>query len=348
MALDDRALVVGIDRYPAIGALRGAEADAGDFYNWVTDPAGGGVDRAMAQLVLSRAGVSEKVRDAEPARHQVEQFFTDVDEAANENSRLNLGLKAGRRLWLFMSGHGFTTSQDHSALLMANATPTLLASFAGRLWADRLFQGGWFDEVILFQDACRSAIGVGELSPSYFKARTNPGKVRFYAFAAKDGKIAVEKPDRTGKVRGVFTLTLMEGLQGGARDPVSGVITGGQLKAYLQANMKAKLSPAELQDEEISRTPDVFDPDPCVIVPAPPQRTTARRYPVRIRLGAGGTCALVQDSNLQVVMESNRGGTWDLELPRGFYRLVANGSLGEPFEVTGASGADGTHKVVYV
>jgi hypothetical protein len=348
MPLQDRALVVGIDRYPAIGSLKGAEADARDFYSWVTDPAGGGVAPAMAQLVLSRAGLSQRARDAEPARHQVEQFFTGVDEAANENNEQNLGLKAGGRLWLFLSGHGFAPSLDNSGLLMANSTPTLLASFAGRLWADRLFQGGWFEEILLFQDACRSTIGVGELSPSYLKARVNPGKTRFYAFAAKDGKIALEKPDRTGNVRGVFTVTLMEGLRGGARDPVSGEITSAQLKAYLQANMKAKLSPTELDDEEISKVPDVFDPDPCVILPAPPQRTPVQRYPVRIQLGAGAVHSLIQGSNLEVVVEHDRGGTWDLDLPRGLYRLVMNGSVGEPFEVTGASRADGTHEVVNV
>ncbi|SEE07841.1 hypothetical protein SAMN05519104_5148 [Rhizobiales bacterium GAS188] len=351
MALADRALVVGINRYPAIGSLQGAEADALDFHAWVTDPAGGGVAPAMAQLILSREGASPKVKDAEPARYQIERFFTDIDECANENNGLSLGLKAGRRLYMFFSGHGFAPSYDRSAVLMANTTLTLLDNVAGRLWADRLFQGGWFDEVLLFQDACRSSVGVSELMPPFLKPRVMPGRGnpwRFYAFSAKDGKVALEKPNGAGQVRGIFTSTLMEGLRGAARDPATGDITSAQLKAYLQKNMKAKLSPTELQNDDIAQDPDVFDPDPCVIVKAPVVAAAIRKFPVRITLSAAGLQAHIEDSSFAVVEQGNGAQVWNLQLAIGIYKLVVAGQGTRLFEVSGALRPDGSGEVVNV
>jgi len=42
---------------------------------------------------------------------------------------------------------------------MANATLKRAHNISAMLWANRLYEGGWFDEVVLFQDACRNRIG---------------------------------------------------------------------------------------------------------------------------------------------------------------------------------------------
>ena len=73
MALADRALVVGINRYPGISSLSGAENDAQDFYKWVIDPAGGAVKKADALLILSSDFPPPPGPDfAQPAKEQIE------------------------------------------------------------------------------------------------------------------------------------------------------------------------------------------------------------------------------------------------------------------------------------
>jgi uncharacterized caspase-like protein len=348
MALADRALVVGINRYPGISALSGAENDAQDFYEWVTDPAGGGVNKAGALLILSSAFPPPPVPDlAQPAKEQIEAFFTDIDNCADANNAdgSGAGLRAGKRLWLFFSGHGFAPSLDRSGVLMANATLKRAHNISAMLWANRLYEGGWFDEVVLFQDACRNRIGDAELAPPFLIPRLAPAgqdRKRFYAFSAKDRKLSKELPFPDGKVRGVFTTTLLQGLRGPARDPGTGAVTTAQLKGYLQDNMRKFLSEADLQDDEIAKLPEVFDPDPFAIVP-PPATLAITDFPVRITLPNAAAAAQVQDANLQTVATQNPAPqNWSLRLPRGLYKLVVQGAGEVLFQVTGALMLDGS------
>src|SRR5712671_335210 len=205
MALADRALVVGINRYPGISLLTGAENDAQDFYDWVTDPAGAGVNKVNALLILSSNFPSPPGADlAKPAKEQIETFFTDIDNCADANNAdgSGAGLRAGKRLWLFFSGHGFAPSLDRSGMLMANATLKRAHNISAMLWANRLYEGGWFDEVVLCQDACRNRIGDAELAPPFLTPRLAPSgqdRKRFYAFSAKDRKLSKELPFPDGK-----------------------------------------------------------------------------------------------------------------------------------------------------
>ncbi|NTV96679.1 MAG: hypothetical protein HGA75_14920, partial [Thiobacillus sp.] len=49
----DYAIVVGINYYPGLGSLQGAEYDAGQFAAWLEDPAGGGLPPANVRRVRS-------------------------------------------------------------------------------------------------------------------------------------------------------------------------------------------------------------------------------------------------------------------------------------------------------
>lgn len=353
MPLDDFALVVGINNYAALNPLRGAEADSLDFYNWVVDPAGGKVKPGNAQHIISKPNQTDPL-DSQPTRSTIEKFFLRIDALANKNNKDGNGLVAGRRLWLFFSGHGFAPSYGRSALLVANTTDTALDNFASPLWAERLFTGGWFQEILLFQDACRERFTTGEVIPPFLKARDQPGQAYFCAMAAHDGKLSLEKPDPKDGVRGVFTLTLMEALRDGlARDPATGAITSDTLKAYLQNNMRAKYTAEELENTDLSQFPDVHEDirnvPPLVIVPAAAGAPVVERFPVQIALPPGNTTAAIKDSTFKVVVQYNGNGgeVWNLQLSLGFYKVTANG-FEEMFEVAGALNADGTKVVVHV
>jgi hypothetical protein len=352
MALADRALVVGINRYPNIRTLTGAQNDAEEFYNWVIDPAGGGVAKENALLLCSPSAAAADPDDELPDKVLVEKFFTRVDNEANANNQAGNGLRAGDRLWLFFSGHGFAPSLDRSGVLMANATRERIHNIASMLWADRLYEGGWFDDIILFQDACRERIGDAELTPPFIRKRTAPDgqqRRRFYAFSAKDRKLSKEF-QIDGKPRGVFTYTLLKGLRGQARDPKTGAITTAQLKAYLQNNMRTLLPPEDLSDDEIAKMPEVFDPDPFDIVKAPaaaaaaPATAQAPDFPVRIMGAAGPTARIVDHALKEITAATPAPDPWDTRLQRGFFKVLTSDGREEVFEVTGAVGPDGKAK----
>lgn len=338
MALADFALVVGIDSYPALTTLKGAEADARDFWKWVTDPQGGKVDPQYAKRIVTSdfAPLANSADGAKPVKAQIEDFFTMVNQTAARNAQADQGIAAGRRVYLFFSGHGFSPSLDRSGVLMANATDDMPHNIGAQMWADRLYDGGWFEEVLLFQDACRERVGYADVTPPFFKMRTvaaDPPRKRFYAFSAKSGQLAIERPLADGRTHGVFTSTLLEGLRGGAADPLSGDVTTDQLKVYLQSNMQRKLTDVELQDGDIAKVPEVSPADPFVIVAAQP-----RTFPVELRSAAPGK---ILDTNSQVVADNFAGAPpWTTKLKRGLYKYVMPGGASTLFEVTGALDAN--------
>jgi uncharacterized caspase-like protein len=338
MPLADRALVVGINRYQGISDLAGPENDAQAFFDWVTSPTGGGLDPNQAKLIRSSDfPAAASVDDERPAKEQIERFFTEVDNAADANNRAGLGLKAGKRIWLFFSGHGFAPALDTSGVLMANATLGRIHNVSAMLWANRLYEGGWFDDVFLFQDACRSRIPNGGLNPPFLdpqrQAPRNQQRRRFYAFSAKDRKLAKELPFPDGQTRGIFTSTLLQGLSE-ARDPRTGAVTTTYLKEYLQANMKRLLSSADLSNEDIAKMPEVFDPDPFDII-APPAAAQVQDFPVRIFAAAGRAARVINTAFAAVASANPAPDEWPLRLPPGLYNLVVDGAQDKVFQVTG-------------
>src|SRR2546423_72640 len=352
MPLANRALIVGINRYPGIENLQGPENDANDFHAWVTSPDGGGVAPANAKLLRSLDFMppAPDVRTERPAQEQVNDFFTDVDDAAASNNQEGLGLRAGKRLWMFFSGHGFAPSFETSGVLMANATTKRIFNIAAVRWADRIIEGGWFDEVLLFQDACRNRISAANLTEPFFVTRnaSRPEtRKRFYAFSSRDQKLSKEIPFPDGKVRGVFAATLLDGLRGAARDPVSKAITARSLRTYLQDNMKNKLSDVDRNNPDIAQAPDFRDPDAFDIVPA--AAGAIDRYRVMIRLPNANMKVALQDGSFQEIQSIDPAPREiSVELPRGLYRVVAEGAGDRLFQVTGpGSGAGGSIDVAF-
>jgi hypothetical protein len=351
MALADYALCVGINNYPGLTPLSGAEHDAGAFHAWATGA--GGVDPSRARLIRSSdfpdpAGPAEAL----PAAEQIWKFFEELRRAAASNNDADLGFQAGRRLYMFFSGHGFSPTIDASGVLMANAELDTPHNLSPKAWADRFLENGLFEELLLFQDACRESVTDVDLTPPYLKRSPMPGakaRRRFYAFAARSPLLAVEK-EIDGQVRGVFSATLMEGLSGAARDPATGEITSETLKRYLVNNMAARLTDDERENEDISDRPEIWDPDSITIVPAPAAAAAAvPEFPVEVALPAPGPGANILDHARQTVRSTAIGvAEWKTTLPLGLYELVAPGLPSCLFRVAGAIGPDGRPEVVHV
>lgn len=327
--MPNRAIVVGIQAYPELPpALQGPKNDAKKFFNWVTTQ--GGVDAAAgrATLILGDEPPAPAAVNARPTPEMIKyQFDLLEDEALHSPNG-----QAGDRLYLYLSGHGFGQNLNDASLLMANATQNRTRHhIPGRLWAEHFFAHGYFKEVLLFLDCCRERYSTSTLNGPGTPVPAPPADARcFYGFAAKYGKLAVERMI-DGQMGGVFTATLLDALTGGASEE-DGRITGETLKAYLYDNMKGFLSPADLADKDVAQEPDLYCQQPekeFVIATVPP-----RVFPVTIPLPPGSEGSARQlfgeqgGKKYTKIADAAADGTlqWKLPLLRGTYQLFVNGA----------------------
>jgi uncharacterized caspase-like protein len=223
----DFAVVVGIQHYPELDRLSGPENDARAFYEWVK----GQPNVVDPKLILSsQYPQSQTATDAEPTTQALRREFDHLADIAKKNNALGKGKKVGRRLYLYLAGHGFGPDLDSACLLMANATPDRTSHHVpGKPWANHFVASGYFQEVLLFMDCCRERYSTKVINIPDDLVTSGASGCRFYGFASKYMKLSKERTIG-GKVRGVFTVTLLEGLRGGAAT-ADGKVTARSLTA---------------------------------------------------------------------------------------------------------------------
>jgi hypothetical protein len=277
----DHAIVVGIAKYPYLEPLNSPENDARAFHAWVIRPAnmgGGGIDPASgrARLILSSDFKGPFQAGMEPPTvAQVEAELIALDNAAAQNNAAGRGLRVGRRLYLYFSGHGCAPRFEEAAVLMANATRRRVYHLTGMPVADWFFRSGYFTEVVLLMDCCRERYEkVATYVPPWVDL-TLPEVVdqsqRFYGLAAEWSRLARERVLPSGKSHSVFTMALLAGLEGAAADPATTFfdpatnrplahVTAASLKNYLYNYMQDFLSEADRADPLVAKQPDIPHP----------------------------------------------------------------------------------------
>ena len=221
----DRAIVVGIDRYPALEALGGPENDANAFVGWLTDPQGGSVPPARVTRIVS----SDFPNAAEPTTVAIDTAFealiSDFDDTG----------VGGRRLYIFLAGHGFAPSVSEAALLMANAAAGRFGHYIpGRLYCDWFRAAGFYEEVVLLMDCCRDVRTTVPVKNPPWEPRTGVTASKlFLGFATEMGRASRERPSRddANRVRGRFTEAVIAGLRHAA--DAQGRVTGDTLRDFV-------------------------------------------------------------------------------------------------------------------
>lgn len=329
MAHDDWAIVVGITDYSVvqgdarlkIAPLKSPHLDAQDFCAWLTNPSGGGLDPGpnhhIWRIVWPDGATVSSEEQVEPA---IRRAVRAVQQAADLNASQGKGRRVGRRLYIYMAGHGFSPREDQTALLMPDFSSDCMGPpyhWLGEYTANWFYEAGYFDEVLLFMDCCRTIQGFPALHmPFPVKRGVNfqRGK-RFFVLAAKRGRETWEQPRPDGQVRGIFTTALLNGLHMG------GQVTTWSLRDYLENTLQAA-------------APEVGVVDDFVITQA---ETLA--YPVTIHLPAGaiGLDIQVQMSRRIVKQQATAAAeTWLVHLEPDFYKAVIPAlSLERLFEVDG-------------
>lgn len=344
----DWAIVVGVSRYPGISNLDGSENDATDFRKWLVDPSSGDVPPEQIRLILS-SDFPDPENAKNPTAAEIESAFEWLDDVAEQNLKNKIGRTVGRRLYLYFSGHGYAPSREEASLLMANATPRTPGNhIAGRLWAEWLYESGYFEEIALFMDCCRDNYTNAFLRPAHLgKISNNKGiqdRKRFYAFGTQWDRKAWERLNPVdNKVHGIFTTALLSGLRGQAADKSTGLITAGSLKSYLYQNMRNFLTPEEQAIIAIGKDPfidDLTNPvQPMVFAQIP--LTDVKKVKVRIHVPPSDAAKKAEifgnDDSIPAQSDNAVPELWEVELPNGLYEVRLESGTSELFKVNASS-----------
>ncbi len=249
MNLAHYGVVVGIDCYPScdLTSLRSARRDAIDFYDWLIDGNGGGLEPENVIKVIDEGDeVNENtpIERAWPTRTRVAKALTEIrDKAQTEITRDNWHQS---RLYFFVAGHGVAPDPKDSVLLMADTLNT--TDYGNSLSCASVLK--WFTvsqhfrELAFFADCCRRDIDVldiGLISWSRMKQRNGEvvsilGCATYFGHAAYEPSREEQKePDR---LRGYYTQALLEGLGGRAVDPVRRRIDSVSLAKYCRRRVR--------------------------------------------------------------------------------------------------------------
>lgn len=339
MADTDWGIVVGVQRYPDLDPLNGCDNDARDFHAWLLAPTGGNITKPEQVFLITTSMYPpfSNAEEAMPTERQVRLAAQRIQRVAHENF-LNTGTKkyVGRRLYLYLAGHGFAPTREQTALLMADASKRNVGPpyhWLGEWTAEWFYRAGYFDEIVLIMDCCREIYPVEGLNmpwtadtASDFTERVK----RFYAYATRWSLLTREQMDGA-RSRGVFTRALLDGLQGAAHVPGSRQITTASLKKYLLDSIGTP-----------NLMPSDFVADDFVICEA----QTATQYPVRITLpfSAAGKKVQILDSTFNTVQETiGAPPEWNLWLDKGSYLVMVVGTeqrMPFPVDGTGEAHAD--------
>lgn len=352
----DYAIVIGISRYPSLGLphppghpnnLQGPGLDAKEIHDWLAAEDGGGVPEENRYLVTSdmfpdpfetELIAGEELIQAKPTSDHLAGCFGWLNRRFEKLNSLRLG----RRLYVYFAGHGFSVDDCDGGVYTANANPGIRHHFYVRSWFDWFYRNAYFDEYVLWMDACSDPILInGTPNEAPLKKSQVPGFEngrRFVAYAAKHPLKSVERKMPDGRIRGVFTYTLLQGLKGAAADPDSGRITGGTLRDYLRGNLSSFQTQQDRDNPEVGSEPS-FGPVDEIDFGAPGVKTFERV--VRFGNRHTGKAAVILNGRFQPVRQIIvNAATWAVALPTGIYKLEVAPDLTQIFEVNGESSDD--------
>lgn len=321
------AVVVGINRYPAIGNLRAAVGDAARFLDWLVDPAGGAVPRDNIQLVpASSDGVAPlDAESAEPAVHQINLALSRVNRSVRDDLARDSSRWIETRLYIFVAGHGIAPNGGDGALLAANASLEELGHNIELSLYRRWYQLSCaFHELVVFADCCRNFVEGAPSNGPPFTLRGNAHRpVRVMTgYASEFGRAALEdaRADSADHRRGFFTEALLRGLCEAGDPRFGGRVTSARLAGFVQECVQQLAAGSRRgQGVEFGGVRDmVFGP--ALGGDAPPHRVD-----IVLRDPTTGPVDLL-DGDLQV------RETWDpafgpltTKLPSGLYCVVRQG-----------------------
>lgn len=229
------AVVIGISHYAKggdseINDLRYADRDATAVLDFLKSPAGGGVADQDALLLLNDQATTQSIRHA---------LFTFLTKPQEQDSVV-----------IYIAGHGAPDPLDprNLYLLTADSKPDDMGGTAFPMWQlqdvfERVLKA---KRVITLADTCHSYGFSGARAGTGVKRTNNLINQYLQRYASKGQRAVITASDisessfedaKWGDGHGVFTYFLLQGLQGKADLNHDGVVTAGELFAYLKQSV---------------------------------------------------------------------------------------------------------------
>lgn len=239
----DWAVVAGITHYPGFtNQLEGPVRDANAFKRWVLRR--GFVPDDQVKLIQSPQEPPIGLPDAKPTVGELTDAFLNLARAASPKPNRKLG----RRLYIFLSGHGIaptlgaTVDYKEAALLAANADRISLSyHLCARAYAEWFRVRGVFEEVILFTDCCRDLEDNVPPQPTIlpqWDIGKNPEGRSFYAFPTMLGFKAYERAlGEPPEVRGIFSWVVVNALNNPKLYNEQGVLLASSLEDHIYSTV---------------------------------------------------------------------------------------------------------------
>jgi len=229
------AVVIGISHYAKsdgqINDLRYADRDAQSVLDFLKSPAGGSVADEDALLLLNEDATTENIRHA---------LFTFLTRPQEQDTVV-----------IYIAGHGAPDPLDarNLYLITADTKPDDMGGTAFPMWQiqdvfERLLKA---KRVITLADTCHSYGFSGLRAGAGQKQANNLINQYLERYASKGQRAVITASDisessfedaKWGDGHGVFTYFLLKGLKGEADRNHDGVVTAGELFAYLQQSVR--------------------------------------------------------------------------------------------------------------
>jgi hypothetical protein len=228
------AVVIGISHYSKgegqINDLRYADRDAQSILDFLKSPAGGGLTDENSLLLLNEEATTQSVRHA---------LFTFLIKPQEQDTVV-----------IYIAGHGAPDPLDprNLYLITADTKPDDMGGTGFPMWQiqdvfDRVLKA---KRVLTFADTCHSYGFSGARAGTGQKRTNNLINQYLQRYASKGQRAVITASDisessfedaKWGEGHGVFTYFLLQGMKGAADRNHDGVVTAGELFAYLQQSV---------------------------------------------------------------------------------------------------------------
>lgn len=224
---DHYAILIGIDNYSQLPALKTAVTGATEFAGWLTADKGGALPRENVKLILSNPGPVENPLDAVPNKWMVDRAFISMG--------IQSSLRIGKRLYIYFSGHGVVEPGGDVGLLMADASQQRLSSIGLESYRNFFRASKLFDEVVYILDLYPNYVSGFDAPGLNFMLQAEGGDRAFSESLLIGAGYEVVVEDMS-EWRGLLTMAVLEGLRGAAVNP-AGRITSLTLAEYVKHRM---------------------------------------------------------------------------------------------------------------
>ncbi|MEK7432063.1 MAG: caspase family protein [Cyanobacteriota bacterium] len=255
----DYAVIIGINNYSSqYSQLNGPNRGAEEFKNILVTIGDIPNNNTNIKMITS----NNILGNLNPTVSQIESAFNDIITQNND-------VFSGRRLYIFLSGHGISLGNIDSkdpidtALLTAEASNKAKSChIAGIAYSNWFKMSAIFEDIILIMDCCRDDYSAMKARPPLIDEnqiinKEDAGDVEtFFIFSTKYPQKA--KDSTVLNEMTPFTSKLIEGLKGAAKSDNGNHITAQSLYNYLY---NLKLPNKQEPDSILNMNPDkvIFD-----------------------------------------------------------------------------------------